>query len=294
MAASPSLVDRQIGYSASGWGASRRAGETMIFSAVQTREFYDQGWTIVPGLFSIDEMQVARRAFERLYGKAQQLRTTQEHDGAFFVLDAPATGDVIVKRVVWAGGAEADLLDLSADPRLVDPALQLLGSEHCEQLLCQAHFKMPGDGVSFDWHQDVQHRDKGPGTWNDLNGKGSYVQTIMLVDDMTEQNGPLKFIPKSAVRGEGHVRLSADPYDYSTPMNASAAPAIFDESQAITVTGSAGSVLFFGPYAIHGSTSNESNTPRRVLINGYAYPGANGRVYPGRGSCRTLTRSARG
>jgi hypothetical protein len=29
-----------------------------------------------------------------------------------------------------------------------------------------------------------------------------------------------------------------------------------------------------------------------VLINGYAYPGANGRVYPGEGSGRVLPRSA--
>jgi len=265
-----------------------------MLSSEQIREFYEQGWTIVPSLFSADEMFVARRAFERLYDKAQQLRTTQNHDGAFFVLDAPAVGDVTVKRVVWAGGAEPDLLSLSADPRLVESALQLLGSDQCEQLLCQAHFKMPKDGVSFDWHQDVQHRDKGPGTWRDLNGRGSYVQTIMLVDDMTVYNGPLKFIPRSSVSGEGQIRLSSDPYDYSTPMRSAAAPAFFDESQAVTVTGTAGSVLFFGPYAIHGSTSNDSFVPRRVLINGYAYPGANGRVYPGEGSCRTLTRSAHG
>jgi len=266
----------------------------MMLSSEQIREFYEQGWTVVPGLFSADEMAAARRAFERLYLKAQQLRATQDHDGAYFVLDAPPVGDVIVKRVVWAGGAEPDLLSLSADPRLVDSALQLLGSDQCEQLLCQAHFKMPKDGVSFDWHQDVQHRDKGPGTWRDLNGRGSYVQTIMLIDDMADYNGPLKFIPRSAVSGEGQIRLSSDSYDYSTPMKSGATPALFDESKAVTVTGAAGSVLFFGPYAIHGSTSNDSSVPRRVLINGYAYPGANGRVYPGRGSCRTLQRVSRG
>jgi ectoine hydroxylase-related dioxygenase (phytanoyl-CoA dioxygenase family) len=147
--------------------------------------------------------------------------------------------------------------------------------------------------VSFDWHQDVQHRDKGPGTWRDLNGRGSYVQTIMLIDDMTSDNGPLKFIPRSAINGEPDARLSASSFDYGTPMS-SGSPLPFDESQAMTVTGAAGSVLFFGPYAIHGSTPNESAVPRRVLINGYAYPGANGRVYPGEGSGRTLRRAARG
>lgn len=266
----------------------------MSFSPDRVREFFDQGWTVVPDLFSQDEMQVARQAFERLHAAAQVLRDTQNHMGAFFVLEAPPAGEVIVKRVVWAGGAEPDLLSLSADKRLLLPALELLGSEVCEQLLCQAHFKMPRDGVSFDWHQDVQHRDKGPGTWRDLNGKGSYVQTIMLIDDMTEANGPLKFIPRDAVRAEASGRLSADSYDYSKPMHAGALSEWFDESRAVTITGRAGSVLFFGPYAIHGSTANESSTPRRVLINGYAYPGANGRVYPGTGSCRTLRRESHG
>ncbi len=264
----------------------------MKFSAAQADEFFDQGWTVVEGLFSPDEMRTARAAFERLYGTAQVLRSTQHHEGAYFVLEAPPNGEVIVKRVVWAGGAEPDLLALSADPRLMEPALDLLGSDHCEQLLCQAHFKMARDGVSFDWHQDVQHRDKGPGTWQDLNGRGSYVQTIMLIDDMTLANGPLKFVPRSAVRSGDALRLSAESYDYNRPMGHNDKPAPFDEAQAMTITGRAGTVLFFGPYAIHGSMANESDVPRRVLINGYAYPGANGWVYPGRGSGRTLRRLA--
>ena len=262
----------------------------MTLSTEQVEAFFDRGWIVVPGLFSASEMSLAREAFERLYVTAQQLRTTQNHAGAYFVLDAPPQGDVVVKRVVWAGGAESALLDLSADSRLVEPALQLLGSDHCEQLLCQAHFKMPGDGVSFDWHQDIQHRDKGPGTWKDLNGRGSYVQTIMLIDDMTERNGPLKFIPRESVGGDAEGRIFSSHYDYGTPMDSAAEAVQFDESAAITVTGESGSVLFFGPYAVHGSTSNESKYSRRVLINGYAYPGANGRVYPGEGSGRRLPR----
>lgn len=249
--------------------------------------FFDRGWIVLPGLFGRAEIQRVRSAFDRLYAEAQRLRTTQTHAGAYFVLDALPAGDVIVKRVVWAGGAEPDLLALSSDSRLVAPALQLLASERCEQLLCQAHFKMPGDGVSFDWHQDIQHRDKGPGTWHDLNGRGSYVQTLLLVDDMNEDNGPLQFIPPQGVRGGATVRISSSAYDYGTPMTG-APPTELDVSQAVTVTGQAGDVLFFGPYAVHGSMANHSDRPRRVLINGYAYPGANGREYPGEGACRTL------
>lgn len=255
-------------------------------SAGQVDEFFGRGWVLLPGLFRGPELEPVRAAFGRLHATAQRLRSTQDHAGARFVL-ADRGDEVVVQRVVWAGGAEPALLSLSADPRLVGPALQLLGSDHCEQLLCQAHFKMPGDGVSFDWHQDIQHRDKGPGTWRDLNGRGSYVQTLLAVDDMRADNGPLQFVPRDAVRTDPQGRMRDSPFDYGTPMGAGGGD-IVDASRAETITGEAGSVILFGPFAVHGSTVNDSASPRRVLINGYAYPGANGRVYPGEGSGRRL------
>ena len=270
----------------------------------QVDDFFGRGWVVLTALFAPDELAAARAAFERLHATAQRLRTTQDHAGARFVLTdrgsgMPATeasrGGVVVQRVVWAGGAEPALLDIGADPRLVGPALQLLGSERCEQLLCQAHFKMPGDGVSFDWHQDVQHRDKGPGTWRDLNGRGSYVQTLLAIDEMRTDNGPLQFVPREAVRLDARGRLRDAHYDYGTPMTGgdeAGGDEAVDAGRAETITGPAGSVIFFGPYAVHGSTPNTSAAPRRVLINGYAYPGANGRVYPGEGSGRVLPRPA--
>jgi len=240
----------------------------------ERRAFDEGGFFVRRGLFSAPEVGAVREAFERLYQTAQTLRATGDHAGAFFVLTAPAEGAVVVQRVVWAGGAEPVLLRLGEDARLVEPALELLETDRCEQLLCQAHYKMPNDGVAFDWHQDIQHRDKGGDTWRDVNGRGSYVQTILLVDDMNEENGPLEFVPRHAV----------------TLVNGRLAGAV-DASAAIPVTGRAGDVLFFGPWAVHGSAPNTSSQPRRVLIDGYAAPGANGRSYPGVGACRTLGRA---
>lgn len=249
----------------------------MKLSDDEKRAFHEGGFVVRRAVFRDDEVLAARSALERLYETAQTLRATGDHDGAFFALSAPAEGAVVVQRVVWAGGAEPVLLRLSEDPRLVEAALDLLGTNHCEQLLCQAHYKMPNDGVAFDWHQDIQHRDKGGDTWRDVTGRGSYVQTILLVDDMTEENGPLEFLPKDAVMLDGAGRLLKDEGSVHV-----------DASRAVSVTGRAGDVLLFGPYAVHGSTPNQSAKPRRVLINGYAAPGANKRLYPGRGACRVL------
>ena len=49
-----------------------------------------------------------------------------------------------------------------------------------------------------------------------------------------------------------------------------------------------GDVLFFNGSVVHGSKPNRSRHARRVFINGYAYPGANRRVYPGEGAGRKL------
>lgn len=245
----------------------------MKLTPEEKQRFHDAGLVVRRGLFRQDEVDTARAALERLFATAQTLPATGDHDGAFFALGKAPSGGLAVQRVVWAGGAEPSLLRLSEDTRLVDAALDLLGTDHCEQLLCQAHYKMPNDGVAFDWHQDIQHRDKGGDTWRDVNGRGSFVQTILLIDDMTEENGPLEFVPLKAVKLDASRRLI---------------PGSVDPSQATSVVGRAGDVLFFGPYAVHGSLPNHSLLPRRVLINGYAAPGANKRYYPGKGACRVL------
>ena len=53
-----------------------------------------------------------------------------------------------------------------------------------------------------------------------------------------------------------------------------------------------GDTIFFGPYTAHASVENTSDKYRRVLINGYASPGANRRVYPGDGAGRRLNAPA--
>ena len=245
--------------------------------------FFTQGWFVKPQLFDADEIRKIRDCFHGLEAKAATLSGTGDKSGSYFVLDTK-NGEQIIKRVVWAGGSQPFLLSIGSDPRLTAVASELLDTPVIEQLLSQAHFKRPGDGVTFGWHQDIQHRDKGPGTWKDMNGRGSFVQTLIAIDDMTPDSGPLKFIPNSASWGNLLLKHSdyesADEHDSTLP---------FDTSTAVTIEAKAGDTLFFGPYTVHASFENTSQSYRRVFINGYAYPGANNRVYPGEGACRKLT-----
>jgi hypothetical protein len=246
-------------------------------SDAEIDEFFDVGWITRPSLFAADEVARMRYCFAKLEHVASTLRGTGLHNDSQFVLEK-SHGAKIIKRVVWAGGCQPYLLRVGNDPRLTAPCAQLLQSPTMDHLLNQAHFKRPGDGVVFDWHQDIQHRDKGDGTWTDVNGHGSYVQTLIVLDEMTPDSGPLMFVPGSSQWGR--MNLNGRSYD-----NSSLAVDTQPEwvANAVTIEASPGDVLFFGPYTVHGSFENNSTHYRRVLINGYAAPGANQRVYPGSG-----------
>ena len=251
-------------------------------------DFFEHGFAVVKTLFSVEEVSKISGAIERLWTKAENFadehNETGDLSGSWVVVK-----DKKIQRIVWAGGAEKILLDAGQKPALLSRVSALLGSAKMDHLLNQIHYKKPGDGVSFPWHQDIQHRDKGPGTWTDINGRGSFVQTLLVIDPMTKDNGPLLFIPGSQARGR--VDLGGDGYDVPT-LEEKIAPAIGDDlsrGNVVTLTGEPGDVIFFGPYVIHGSEANMSPQSRRVLINGYAYPGANHRQYPGKGSGQRIT-----
>ena len=246
----------------------------------QIRAFFDVGFVVLPEVFSRIEVEEMRAAFVRLQEIAYTLSETCMREGSQFVVervcDKAGASSVRIQRIVWCGAAEPVLSRYGMDRRLLGIAAQLLGSTEMNQLINQAHFKLPGDGVEFPWHQDSTHRRFGGNEWRDLNGRGSYVQTVTAIDTVTNDNGPLQFIPGSCRLG--HVPMSRE----------GLLPSNLDSHAAVTATMEAGSVLLFGPYSFHCSRPNCSQGPRRVFINGFAYPGANTRVYPGDGAGRLV------
>lgn len=230
------------------------------------KSFFEQGYFLVEGLFNDDEIEEIKAAFERLQTRAAKIKETTIIQGTQFVVE-----DNAIHRIVWCCGLEPGLDRFAMDPRLTKPASKVLNSREMDQLICQAHFKMPGDGVAFPWHQDTENRGYGTSEWKDLNGTGSYIQTLTAIDPVTTDNSPLLVLPGSNQRG--HLALNEGDNRAK----------FVDESQLIPVIMDPGSTLFFSPYLIHGSGTNESDLPRRVFINGYAFPGSNLRVYPGAG-----------
>jgi len=247
------------------------------------RRFQDDGYLILAGLFSREEVAEMAEAAERIRALGRELAAglpagdpaagerKVEFGGSQFVFGGidRSMGSSRLLRVVWAGGCEPAFLACGRDARLTSIVGQLLGSATAVQLLNQLHAKYPNDGLEFEPHQDSEHRRYGTPEWRDLDGRGSYVQTVVAIDDTTPENGPLVFYPRSGRRG--HL-------DPATVRRR------YRDRPGIPALLKAGSAAFFGPYVVHRSAENRGAAPRRIAINGFALPGANSRPYFGAGT----------
>ncbi len=243
----------------------------------QLDEYHAQGFLIVPRLWGAAAIGRAQRAFKHLERRAQLLMETADIQGARFVVEPykkPGGGRAVrIHRVVWCGGAAPALLSLGRTPSLLQATRQLLANDDLVQIINQAHFKLPGDGVAFGWHQDSSNRRYGTPLFTDLNQNGSFVQSLVAIDPMHEENGPLEVLPGSHKRG--HIPLKAP--DFQFPLEEVAG----EETTKLVLE--PGDVAFMHPFLIHCSQPNTSFDARRVLINGFTIPGASRREYPGCG-----------
>ena len=146
-----------------------------------------------------------------------------------------------------------------ADSRMTDMVAELIGPSvklHHSKI----NSKLPGAATEVKWHQDFPFT---PHTNSDL------ITTLLMVDDVTDKNGPLEVVSGShkgalhPIRQDG-VFTGAVDQDTALQM----------QSQAVTCTGAAGSVCLMHTKLAHGSAPNLSDNPRTLFICVYSAGGA--------------------
>jgi len=225
----------------------------------QIQFFKQQGYLIVPQVFTPSEIEELRKAFDDIV----QLANWEDLDsnykkgipgGAHIHIQAPENAvpkSQYLRKVQWPSMFHNTFEKLRNSEKFVSLLHPLLGNS-LKQYINQINFKMPGGNIEFPWHQDIRPT---PAFKNQV---VNYVQTIIAVDDATEENGCLWIIPESHTLGAVKVkRYGGQLEDF------------VDTNKAIPCLAQAGDVIMFTSYTVHGSKPNLTNQPRRSYINGF-------------------------
>jgi len=116
--------------------------------------------------------------------------------------------------------------------------------------------KLPGAKTAVKWHQDFPFT---PHSNDDL------ITALLMVDEVTEQNGPLEVVPGSH-KGELHSLWHNNEFTGAIAED----EAEVCRSKSVKCTGSAGSVCLMHTRLLHGSAPNLSDKPRTLFIAVYS------------------------
>ena len=174
----------------------------------------------------------------------------------------------IVRSVFRVHELSPILSRLSRDIRLVNVAQQILGSEtYIHQ--SRANLKPGFGGKEFYWHSDFE-------TWHVEDGMPSMraVSCSILLTDNHEVNGPLMLIPGSHMHfiscvgqtPDDHYKESLRKQQFGVPDPDSLRFLAEKGGGVRSMTGPAGSIVFFDCNTMHGSNSNISPYPRSNLF----------------------------
>jgi ectoine hydroxylase len=213
----------------------------------QEQEFEENGYLILPSLFSAEEIALLRAQLPHLYSEDDP-GNIREKDGG-------------VVRTAMGLHQRNHIFDkLSQHPRLVIPARQLTqGAVYIQQV--KVNVKAAFEGETWQWHYDfaTHHRDDGVPEPLALN-------LHLFLDEVNEFNGPLYFIPGSHKHGPASVFHDVSSTSYPLwVVHEETVSKLIADGGIVSATGPAGTVLIFGDLMVHGSPSNMSPWDRSIF-----------------------------
>ena len=217
----------------------------MDLTTEQRKRFDEDGYLFFPGLFSQKEIQYLVTAVPELYERREEYNVREK-------------GSDAVRTNFAAHLYSKPFAKLARHPRMIKPVEDLL-----QESLYMHQFKINGkmafEGDVWQWHQDY-------GTWvnDDLMPSARAMNVAIFLDEVTEFNGPLLFIPGSHKKGvikAGHD-LTTTSYPLWTIDN-NLIKELVDRAGGnkggiVSPKGPAGSMIIFHSCLVHASNNNLS------------------------------------
>lgn len=211
----------------------------------QDRDRYrEQGYLILPGLFSPTEVQALLQELDAPFVRERAYPTHDAAGGASrFAIWYELRSDL------WGAASMA--------PRILDP-LAFLWEEAPAFYHGKVIFKEPGAGASWEWHQDY-------GYWYHSFLQPRLASVWVALDPASSANGCLQVLPGSHRLGRlDHIQrgdqMGIEPRRLA---------AVQERFPAIDCEVAPGSAILFDSLLVHGSRPNRSDRPRRSFIMCY-------------------------
>jgi ectoine hydroxylase len=217
----------------------------MRLTQTQLDEFDRDGYLFFPGLFTPEETATLNDAVPELYARREAYNVREK-------------GKDAVRTNFAAHLYSEPFARLARHPRMIEPVEDLL-----QEQLYMHQFKINGkaafEGDVWQWHQDY-------GTWlnDDLMPTERAMNVAIFLDDVTEHNGPLMFIPGSHKKGVVDAKhdLTTTSYPLWTVDNDLIRQLVErgggKHGGIVSPKGPAGSMILFHSCLVHASGSNLS------------------------------------
>ncbi len=227
--------------------------------------FHEQGFAVIRGVFSVEEVRAMQNAFDRVYARAMDYGATFRHQNVLYRLTDDKNLGRIVRMVQWPSYVDPALAAIRIDKRVCDILKPLIGN-NLKQIINQMHWKPPGaESVEFGYHQDIRFRRPRSAY---RRPSASYIQTGIAVDPHSMANGAMVFCPGSHKRGEVNIDPATRVMD--RPLTDADLTKIgIDPATKVSLDLAPGDLALWHLLAIHGSGENRAPIDRRLYINGY-------------------------
>ena len=156
-----------------------------------------------------------------------------------------------LRRINNPSDISESYFQVMSDSKMVDMVAELIGV-NVKFHHCKINLKCPGANTTVHYHQDFAFT---PHSNDDV------VTALLLLDDVTEDNGCLMVVPGSH---KGKMYSLYDGKQFIGRVDD--ATETFLKSKQIPVVGSAGDVCLMHTRLAHGSAPNKSETPRGLYI----------------------------
>ena len=227
--------------------------------------YRSQGYAVLPSVFNMAEVAALAAGFERHWAMGMAYRTSFRHGNLLYRLGQDPKLGKIVRLVQWPCYGDPVLEQFRRDPRVLEVLEPLLGRD-IKQIINQLHWKPPGAAAAdFAFHQDARFR-RPREAYRNL--AVSYVQTGIAIDRHTRENGCMRVLPGSHLRGEVAIPAPAQVLA-GPPSDEALRAAGLDPTRLLDLELQPGDVAIWSVFLVHGSGPNVTQRDRRFYINGY-------------------------